>query len=155
MSHCRPHLSIQFSTPLPPLPHALTPLIPLPRNLVYAPSWFTEVREKIVSNPEWFIKFKANPPYNNTKCTFGKCSDLFHSQFQTPEYHSGSVDFGSCDEHCDCGDDIPCGWYLWNHSHADCREWLVQEHMMGNMSMGNDNVQVRWLVLVRRVNDAV
>ena len=50
------------------------------RNLAWAPSWFTDVREKIISNPEWFIRFKSAPPYNNTKCTFGKCSDLFHSQ---------------------------------------------------------------------------
>ena len=112
------------------------------RNLVYAPAWFTDVREKIVSNPEWFIRFKPDGPYNNSKCTFDKCSDLFHSQFQTPEYQSGSVKFGSCDHvHCDCGENVPCGWYLWNHSHPDCRQWLVQEHMMGNMSMGNPNVQ--------------
>ena len=111
------------------------------RNLAWAPSWFTDVREKIISNPEWFIKFKKSPPYNNTKCTFNKCSDLFHSQFQTPEYQSGSVESGSCTEHCDCGDDVPCGWYLWNHSHPGCRKWLVEEHMMGNTAMGNDNIQ--------------
>jgi hypothetical protein len=112
------------------------------RNLAWAPSWFTDVREKILSNPDWFIKFKKDPPYNNTKCTFDKCSDLFHSQFQTPEYRSHSVDSGSCDEHhCDCGETIPCGWYLWNHTHPDCREWLVKEHMMGHTAMGNDAIQ--------------
>ena len=111
------------------------------RNLAWAPSWFTDVREKIASNPEWFIKFKANPPYNNTKCTFDKCTDLFHSQFQTPEYQSGSLQSGSCDAaHCDCGP-TPCGWYLWNHSHPECREWLVKTHMMGEMAMGNENVE--------------
>ena len=110
------------------------------RNLAWAPSWFTDVREKIVSNPEWFIPFKPEPPYNNTKCTLGKCSELFHSQFQTPEYESGSVQSGSCDEQCDCGP-IPCGWYLWNHSHPDCRAWLVEEHMMGRTAMGNANIQ--------------
>ena len=113
------------------------------RNLVWAPSWFTDIREKIISKPEWFIRFKQDGPYNNTKCTFGKCSDLFHSQFQSPEYHSNNTHSGSCDEHCDCGP-VPCGWYLWNHSHPDCREWLVKEHMMGAMSMGNDNVQGLW-----------
>ena len=111
------------------------------RNLVYAPSWFTEVREKLVSHPQWFIPFKKDGPYVNSKCTLGKCSDLFHSQFQTPEYHSGSVMFGDClHEHCDCGE-LPCGWYLWNHSVPECREWLVKEHMMGAMSMGNADVQ--------------
>jgi hypothetical protein len=73
------------------------------RNLVWAPSWFTGIREKIISKPEWFIPYKKDGPYNNSKCTFDKCSDLFHSQFQTPEYHSGSISHGSCDEHCDCG----------------------------------------------------
>ena len=110
------------------------------RNLVYAPAWFTDVREKLVSHPQWFVPFKKDGPYVNTKCTLGKCSDLFHSQFQTPEYHSGSVMFGDCKEHCDCGE-LPCGWYLWNHSNPDCREWLVKEHMMGAMSMGSADVQ--------------
>ena len=119
-------------------------------NLVWAPSWFTDVRQKLVSHPEWFIKFKPNGPWNNTKCTEGKCSDLFHAQFQTPgrreaalscpcdwivdllrddwlacaEYHSNSTKFGSCDDKCDCGT-LPCGWYLWNHTHPDCRAWMV------------------------------
>jgi hypothetical protein len=35
---------------------------------------FTDVREKIVSNPEWFIAFKPEPPWNNSKCTLGNCS---------------------------------------------------------------------------------
>lgn len=118
------------------------------RNLVYAPSWFTEVREKIESNPEWFIPFKEEGPYVNAKCTLGKCSDLFHSQFQTPEFTCNQtltgescVHAGRCmDAHCDCGE-VPCGWYLWNHKNPDCREWLVNTHMMGAMSMGNVNVQ--------------
>ena len=112
------------------------------RNLAWAPSWFTDVREQIEAHPEWFIGYKKDPPWNNTKCTLGKCSDLFHSQFQTPEYRSGSRKFGSCDKApCDCGTNIPCGWYLWNHSHPDCRDWLVKEHMMVQMAMGNPNVQ--------------
>ena len=98
------------------------------------------MREKIESNPEWFIAFKDAPPWNNTKCTHGKCSDLFHSQFQTPEYRSGSVQSGSCDAPCDCGPNIPCGWYLFNHSHPDCRAWLVSEFMMGRTAMGDPNV---------------
>ena len=118
------------------------------RNLVYAPAWFTEVQEKLISHPEWFILFKKEGPYDNAKCTLGKCSDLFHSQFQTMQYTCNETltgesceHAGRCTEaHCDCGD-VPCGWYLWNHSHPDCREWLVKTHMMGEMSMGNKNVQ--------------
>lgn len=109
------------------------------RNLVWAPSWFSDIREKIKTHPEWFVPFKAEGPTINPRCTFDKCSDRFHSQFQTMAFHGTSVSSGICKEHCDCGD-VPCAWYLWNHHNASCREWLVREHLMGPMGMGAPSV---------------
>ena len=32
------------------------------------------------------------------------------------------------------------GEYIWDHRNESLREWLVQEHVMGSMGMGNPNI---------------
>jgi hypothetical protein len=35
---------------------------------------------------------------------------------------------------CDCG--VPCGRYLWDTRNPDLVDWLVNEHLTGNSSVG-------------------
>ena len=35
---------------------------------------------------------------------------------------------------------MPCGEYLFDHRNASLREWLINEHVMGKLGMGNANV---------------
>jgi hypothetical protein len=106
------------------------------RNLAQAYAEFVQIREKL-EDPlysGWFLRFGANNDEKNTpRCTFNKrlnkslCSDLFHWKGQRP---------GG-----DCGDKIPCGWYVWDHRNASLRTWLVDEFMMGTRyGLGNESV---------------
>ena len=38
------------------------------------------------------------------------------------------------------GIDRNSGEYIWDHRNASLREWLVEEHVMGALGMGNENV---------------
>jgi len=98
------------------------------RNLVWAPSWFKDVQEKL-EDPDYagfFVPYKASPPYQNPKCSdLGSgtvCSNHFHASFQTPLLHNSTAkqtvkdQAGVCDEQgCDCGT-VPCAWYLFIQS---------------------------------------
>lgn len=66
----------------------------------------------------WYIKFKPVGPWYSNKCDNNYdppiCSDLYHNQEQSPGYPSGD---GNCAApNCDCGNGVPCGFYIWNHS---------------------------------------
>ena len=84
------------------------------RESVAAQPWYSDVREKLISNPDWFLKFDPAKRGNYTvpRCDTSfhppRCSDLYHDQVQTPHYPTGD---GACSKPCDCG--VPCGRYLW------------------------------------------
>ena len=99
------------------------------RDPVLAMPWFTTVR-RIMDDEDyrpWFLKFKngsdgrgalahdGDGTYHHPVCDHNydppKCSDLFHSQTQTPGHPTGD---GNCDKACDCGR-VPCGMYLFDH----------------------------------------
>ena len=110
------------------------------RNLVKALAWYEDVSSKL-NDPAyqgWFLRFDpqkrnlSSPP-----CTEGVCSSAYHSQDQTPQHLTGRKE---CHTKCDCGPNVPCGEYLWDHRNASLRKWLVQEHVMGAHGMGNENV---------------
>jgi hypothetical protein len=42
------------------------------------------------------------------------CSDYYHNQEQSPAFPHGDGDCGA--PNCDCGNNVPCGFYIWNHS---------------------------------------
>lgn len=117
------------------------------RNLVKALPWYTDVRDKII-NPaysDWFLKFKdgvTGTDYHVPACTGKgtsddpkKCSSFYHDQDQTPEHPHGD---GSCTDACDCGEELPCGEYLWDHRNTSLRDWLIDEYVMGKANgVGN------------------
>eukprot|EP00656_Telonema_subtile_P007174 TRINITY_DN13362_c0_g1_i3.p1 TRINITY_DN13362_c0_g1~~TRINITY_DN13362_c0_g1_i3.p1 ORF type:complete len:119 (-),score=22.78 TRINITY_DN13362_c0_g1_i3:106-462(-) len=64
------------------------------RNTVYGYPWYTDVRA-ILEDPAyeaWWFKFKPEGPWISNKCdatNSSLCSDLFHSQLQSPGYPHG------------------------------------------------------------------
>ena len=116
------------------------------RDAVLAMPWFTAVR-RIMDDEAyrpWFLKFKdgadgrgplhhdGDGTYHHPVCDHNysppKCSDLFHSQTQTPGHPTGD---GNCvNGPCDCGR-VPCGMYLFDHRSTAVingqtfRDWLV------------------------------
>jgi len=126
------------------------------RNIVKALPWFSSIRN-ILTDPAYsgfFLKFI--PGHNNThmdRCAAenqSKCSDLYHDQEQTPAVPTAvqpNPD-GSCLETgCDCGRDLPCGEYLWDHRNgSQLRQWLLQEHILSPTALGNHlHVNTLWL----------
>eukprot|EP00755_Sulcionema_specki_P024789 Sspe_Gene.1601::Locus_531_Transcript_1_1_Confidence_1.000_Length_1868::g.1601::m.1601 len=105
------------------------------RNLVQAYAEFSQVREKL-EDPQyagWFLKF--GPHNDNTttpKCSKNSrgvtlCSELFHWKGQRPNG--------------DCGDIIPCGWYVFDHRNSSLRTWLIDEFLLGKrFGLGNESV---------------
>ena len=66
---------------------------------------------------DWYIKFKPTGPWYSQKCdsvNTTDCSNLYHNQEQSPGYPHGDGDCGA--PNCDCGNGVPCGFYVWNHS---------------------------------------
>jgi hypothetical protein len=64
-----------------------------------------------------YIKFKPEGPWYSQKCDKNNktdCSDLYHNQEQSPGYPTGDGNCGA--PNCDCGNNVPCGFYIWNHS---------------------------------------
>jgi hypothetical protein len=94
------------------------PSLDLPRLQAYP--WYTSVR-KTLEDPAyapWYISFKPVGPWYSNKCDNNYnppiCSDLYHNQEQSPGFPSGD---GNCAApNCNCGDGVPCGFYIWNHS---------------------------------------
>ena len=105
------------------------------RNLVQAYAEFVQVREKL-EDPAyagWFMKFGPNNNETSTpRCSENSrnethCSDLFHWKGQRP---------GG-----DCGDIIPCGWYVFDHRNESLRSWIVEEFILGDkLGLGNESV---------------
>merc|ERR1711871_59663 len=122
------------------------------RNLVWAPSWFKDVREKL-EDPAFagfFVPFKQSPPWKNQKCSdlgAGKvCSEHFHAQFQSPLPHnttarpSDKAQAGVCDAMgCDCGS-VPCAWYLFDHRNATLRKWIAEKFLLSPSGLMDDAV---------------
>ena len=122
------------------------------RNLVWAPSWFKDVREKL-EDPAFagfFVPFKRSPPWKNQKCSdlgAGKvCSEHFHAQFQSPLPHnstarpSDKAQAGVCDAMgCDCGS-VPCAWYLFDHRNATLRKWIAEKFLLSPSGLMDDAV---------------
>ena len=117
------------------------------RNLAKALPWFSDVREKLLDplyNESWFLPFKPNISYHVSSCTnFSnnsysdkKCSTLYHDQWhRTPEYPS------QCINECDCGTNLPCGEYLWDHRNISLQQWLTNIFIMSNTTgLGNPNI---------------
>lgn len=66
---------------------------------------------------DWYVKFKRKGPWYSDKCDAVNktdCSELYHCQEQSPAYPHGDGDCGA--PNCDCGNGVPCGFYVWNHS---------------------------------------
>lgn len=90
------------------------------RGSMWAYPWYTHVR-KTLEDPaysDWYMKFKPVGPWYSSKCDTNYdppiCSDLYHNQEQSPGYPTGD---GNCAApNCDCGNGVPCGFYMWNHS---------------------------------------
>jgi hypothetical protein len=140
------------------------------RNIVNAYPWMTSIR-KLLDDPAfdvWFLRFKpgadgqgplhhdGDGTYRNPVCDHSfsppRCSELWHSQTQTPHYAPngtcawnkttsrcdpvpGAFDFGDgmcIEKPCDCGR-VPCGFYLFDHRQWNTavkgqtlREWFIQ-----------------------------
>ena len=113
------------------------------RNLVKALPWFPSVRAKL-EDPAfagWFLKYKDGingTGYTSPACTAGKCSALFHDKDQTPQ-HDPHAD-GSCTDPCDCGENLPCGEYIWDHRNSSLREFLIKEYAVGGTALGNPDI---------------
>merc|ERR1719331_1751610 len=89
------------------------------RGSMWAYPWYTSVR-KTLEDPaysDWYIKFKPQGPWYSKKCDAVNktdCSDAYHNQEQSPGYPHGDGDCGA--PNCYCGSNVPCGFYIWNHS---------------------------------------
>lgn len=116
------------------------------RCSVYGYPWYTSVRE-LLEDPQflngthpWFMKFKKEGPWFSDKCDAFKkdvCSDLYHSQEQSPGYPHGDGDCAL--PGCDCGEKVPCGFYVFNHSSTvkidgkTFQDWFVNDYMLNYM----------------------
>ena len=81
---------------------------------VHAPDM---VRNLLAADADWYIKFKPQGPWFSNKCDAVNktdCSDFYHCQEQSPGYPHGDGDCGA--PNCYCGSNVPCGFYIWNHS---------------------------------------
>ena len=110
------------------------------RNTIKALPFYKSVRDKL-SDPRyqgWFHKFKdyqgpaSNHSYHVPACTYAKCSGLYHDQQETPEYPGT---FYSCTSECDCGPELPCGEYVFNHANDTFGEWFVHSYMISNETL--------------------
>eukprot|EP00939_MAST-03C_sp_MAST-3C-sp1_P002387 g2387.t1 len=89
------------------------------RGSVWAYPWYTSVRETLEdpAYADWYVKFKPQGPWYSSKCdavNTTDCSNLYHNQEQSPGYPHGDGDCGA--PNCYCGNSVPCGFYIWNHS---------------------------------------
>eukprot|EP00927_Polykrikos_kofoidii_P062742 TRINITY_DN57545_c0_g1_i1.p1 TRINITY_DN57545_c0_g1~~TRINITY_DN57545_c0_g1_i1.p1 ORF type:complete len:469 (+),score=24.52 TRINITY_DN57545_c0_g1_i1:64-1470(+) len=112
------------------------------RCSVYGYPWYTTVR-KLLEDPKyhpWFMSFKNEGPWFSKKCDSYKtdvCSNLYHSQEQSPGYPHGDGDCAL--PGCDCGKGVPCGFYVFNHSSTvevngqTFQDWFVHDYMLNYM----------------------
>ena len=120
------------------------------RNLVKALPWFSTVREKLLdpAYSGFFLSFdtsKDASSYHVDPCAAEnatKCSFLYHDQEQTPQVPTTSNPNpdGKCPSTgCDCGPNLPCGEYVFDHSNGTMlREWLINEVILNaETSVGN------------------
>ena len=49
---------------------------------------------------------------------------IYHGQENTPSYPS------ICKSICDCGNNLPCGEYLYDHRNESMRKWLVNTFIL-------------------------
>ena len=125
------------------------------RNIVAAQPWFPSVAAKL-RDPQysgWFLPF-ADGATLAPRCDSPDapqkplCSDLFHGTQQVPRWpitvpHASND--GNCSAPgCDCGG-VPCGRYLFDHTNASMRAWLINEHILGATGIGNENVSAIYL----------
>lgn len=111
------------------------------RNTVYGYPWYTDVR-KILEDPAyeaWWFKFKQEAPWTSKKCDSAQptlCSDLYHSQEQSPGFPHGDGDCAA--PGCDCGK-VPCGFYIWNHSSTAVvngqtfQDWFIHSYVLNSV----------------------
>ena len=127
------------------------------RNVVKALPWFSTVREKLV-DPAYngfFLDFNKDPqtPLHVPRCAAEsptKCSDLYHDQEQTPQVPTPQHlhPDGACSKTCDCGQDLPCGEYYFDHRNGTMlREWLTEEVIMGALIDDHEGLIVDGLFL--------
>ena len=112
------------------------------RNLVKALPWYTNVHTRL-SDPQyadWFLRFSGKDDYHVPACDSNYspplCSEHYHDNDQTPQHPHGD---GSCTDPCDCGG-VPCGEYLFSHTNASLRAYLVNEVVLGANGLGNPNI---------------
>merc|ERR1711934_1128969 len=91
---------------------------------------------------DWYIKFKPKGPWYSKKCDAVNktdCSEAYHCQEQSPAYPHGDGDCGA--PNCDCGRNVPCGFYIWNHSSTTVvhgqtfQEWFINSYMLNKVGM--------------------
>ncbi len=130
------------------------------RNLVKALPWFSSVREKLLdpAYSGFFLPFLLSSPprdprqawhepvadrYHVPPCAAenaSKCSAYYHDQEQTPQVPTADDPNpdGICAGYCDCGPDLPCGEYLFDHRNGTMlRTWLVQQYLLGSTAVGH------------------
>jgi len=119
------------------------------RNSVYGYPWFTSVRF-ILDDPAyrpWFIKFSGRPPYFSPPCDDNYdpplCTDLFHTQMDTPNI-PGKNGYGNCaPPACNCGSQ-PCGFYVFNHSSSivvhgqTFQQWFIHSYVLNAAGLSPD-----------------
>jgi hypothetical protein len=114
------------------------------RNSCYGYPWYYEVRA-ILDDPEyrpWFITFaNATGPFHSPPCDDNyappKCTDLFHTQMDTPLPRPGG--YGQCvPPACNCGTQ-PCGFYVFNHSSSvvirgqTFQDWFIESYILSSV----------------------
>lgn len=128
------------------------------RNLVKALPWFSSVREKLLdpAYSGFFLPFASShrgaqrarqsgqpQPYHVPPCAAEnstRCSRYYHDQEQTPQVPTPEHPNpdGVCVDSCDCGPDLPCGEYLFDHRNGTMlRNWLVREYLLGPTAVGH------------------
>ncbi len=127
------------------------------RNIVKALPWFSTVREKLVdpAYKGFFLAFNRDPhtPLHVPRCAAEspiKCSDLYHDQEQTPQVPTPQHlhPDGTCSKTCDCGQDLPCGEYYFDHRNGTMlREWLIEEVVLGALIADDKGLIVDGLFL--------
>lgn len=137
------------------------------RNIVKALPWFSSVREKLLdpAYSGFFLPFALSSKssssssssrdsqethhdpvsirYHVPSCAAEnstKCSPYYHDQEQTPQVPTvdNPTPDGICTEYCDCGQDLPCGEYLFDHRNGTMlRTWLVEQYLLGTTAVGH------------------
>jgi hypothetical protein len=118
---------------------------------VIAYPWMTSMR-KAFDDPAyevWFLRFKngsdgrgpiahdGDGTYKAPVCDHNfsppKCSELYHSQTQTPGFPHGD---GNCLTPCDCGR-VPCGFYLFDQRQLNTavKGQTLQDFMVRNLTV--------------------